>query len=176
VTIMGTGPGDLPMASPMFSRIATTAGAAVLVVLTGGVIADLPGQSTAVIIAAVAALLVSGGCVAWMLIARSISDWQATIAFVAAGVAGAVLTLLPGGPGFVVVGLAMAGLGIRLIPVRAVISGLVVFAALNLAFLLSGQAHSLPGLAGEDVGLAFIFAVGAFTRANRISHDKARAA
>jgi signal transduction histidine kinase len=173
---MGTGPGDLPMASPMFSRIATTAGVAVLVVLTGGVIADLPGQSTAVIIAAVAALLVSGGCVAWMLLARSISDWQATIAFAAAGVAGAVLTLLPGGPGFVVVGLAMAGLGIRLIPVRAVISGLVVFAALNLAFLLSGQAHSLPGLAGEDVGLAFIFAVGAFTRANRISHDKARAA
>jgi signal transduction histidine kinase len=160
----------------MFSRIATTAGIAVLVVLTGGVIADLPGRSTAVIIAAVAAMLVSGGCVVWMLAARSISDWQATIAFVAAGVGGAVLTLLPGGPGFVVVCLAMAGLGMRLVLVRAVVCVLVVFAAVNLALLLSGQGHSLASLAGEDVGVAFIFAVGAFTRANRISHDKARAA
>ena len=75
-----------------------------------------------------------------------------------------------------VVCLAMAGLGIRLVPVRAVICGLVVFAAVNLAFLLSGQAHSLASLAGEDVGVAFIFAVGAFTRANRISHDQAKAA
>jgi signal transduction histidine kinase len=70
----------------------------------------------------------------------------------------------------------MAGLGMRLPLVRAVTAGLVVFAAVNAAFLLVGQAHSLPSLASEDVGVAFIFAVGAFTRANRISHDKARAA
>ncbi|HXS64548.1 MAG TPA: hypothetical protein VN767_16955, partial [Streptosporangiaceae bacterium] len=170
-----TGRGDQPPGSPLFSRIATTAAVAVLVVLVGGVIADLPGRSPAVIAGALAALLISAGCVAFVVLAHSESDLQATIALLVAGVGGAVLTLLPGGPGFVVVCLAMAGLGMRLPPVRAVIAGLVVFAAVNAAFLLAGQAHSLASLASEDVGVAFIFAIGAFTRANRISHDKARA-
>ncbi len=173
---MTTGQGNLPTGSPLFSRIATTAAVAVLVVLVGGVIADLPGRSAAVIAVAVAALLVSAGCVAFVIFARSESDLQASIALVLAGMGGAVLTLLPGGPGFVVVCLGVAGLGMRLPLVRAVISALVVFASVNLAFVLSGQAHSLAGLAGEDVGVAFIFAIGAFTRANRISHDKAKAA
>jgi signal transduction histidine kinase len=170
-----TGQGNLPSASPLFSRIATMAAVAALVVLVGGVLADLPGRSPAVIAGAVATLLISGGCVAFVVLARAESDLRATIALMIAGVGGAVLTTLPGGPGFVVVCLAMAGLGMRLPPVRAVTAGLVVFAAVNAAFLLVGQAHSLPSLASEDVGVAFIFAVGAFTRANRISHDKARA-
>lgn len=72
--------------------------------------------------------------------------------------------------------LSMAGLGMRLVPLRAIIAGLVVFAAINAAFLLSGSGISLPALASEDVGVAFIFAVGAFTRSTRLSQDKARAA
>ena len=172
---MTTGRGELPPASPTFNRIATTAAAASLVVLAAGVIADLPGRSPGVIVGAVSALLISCGCVAWVVL-RSVSDLQATMGLVVAGVAGAVLTLLPGGPGFVIVCLAMAGLGMRLVPVRAIICGLAVFAAVDLAFLLDGQAHSLASLASEDVGVAFIFAVGAFTRSTRISQEKARAA
>ena len=169
------GQDELPPASPTFNRIATTAAAAVLVVLAAGVIADLPGRSAAVVVGALAALLISSGCVAGVVL-RPVSDLQATIGLIVAGVAGAVLTLLPGGPGFVIVCLAMAGLGMRLVPVRAIICGLIVFAAVNLAFLLSGGAHSLASLASEDVGVAFVFAVGAFTRSSRISQEKARAA
>src|SRR5262249_36965988 len=62
---------DLPPGSPMFSRIATTAAAAVLVVLAGSVIADLPGRSPAVIAGAVTALLVCGGCGPFLVLARS---------------------------------------------------------------------------------------------------------
>jgi signal transduction histidine kinase len=165
-----------PPPSPTFSRIAVTASAAVLVVLTGGVIADLPGRSAAVIAGAIAALLISCGCVAWVVLRHSVSDLQATIGLVVAGAGGAVLTLLPGGPGFVIVCLSMAGLGMRLAPLRAVICGLAVFAVVNLAFVLSGSGISLPALASEDVGVAFIFAVGAFTRSSRISQERARAA
>jgi signal transduction histidine kinase len=173
--VSSPGQGELPPASPTFNRIATTAAVAVLVVLAGGVIADLPGRSPAVVVGALTALLISSGCVARVVL-RPVSDLQATIGLLVAGVAGAVLTLLPGGPGFVIVCLAMAGLGMRLVPVRAVICGLVVFAAVNLAFLLTGGAHSLASLASEDVGVAFVFAVGAFTRSSRISQEKARAA
>ncbi|HET7015967.1 MAG TPA: histidine kinase [Streptosporangiaceae bacterium] len=165
-----------PPPSPTFNRIAVTASAAVVVVLTGGVMADLPGRSAVVIAGAIAVLLISCGCVAWVVLRHSVSDLQATIGLVVAGAGGAVLTLLPGGPGFVIVCLAMAGLGMRLVPIRAIICGLVVFAAVNLAIVLTGSGVSLPALASEDVGVAFIFAVGAFTRSSRISQEKARAA
>jgi signal transduction histidine kinase len=174
--VVTTGRGELPPPSPTFNRITITAAAAVIVVLTGAVIADLPGKSPAVIVGTMAALLISCGCVAWVILARALSDLQVTVALMIAGAGGAVLTLLPGGPGFVIVCLSMAGLGMRLVPLRAIISGLVVFAAVNTAFLLSGELHSLPSLASEDVGVAFIFAVGAFTRASRISQEKARVA
>src|SRR6185437_13410625 len=108
--------GELPPPSPTFNRITTTAAAAALVVLAGGVLADLPGRSPGVIVGAVVALLVSCGCVA-LVVFHTVSDLHATLALVVAGVGSAVLTLLPGGPGFVVVCLAMAGLGMRLVPV-----------------------------------------------------------
>jgi signal transduction histidine kinase len=162
--------------SPALSRIATIACACVLVILIGGVVADLPGQRPLVIGATIATLVIACASVSWVIAAKTVSDPQMIIGLTGAGLAGAGLSLLPGGPGFVVVGLALAGLGMRLQPARAIVAGLVVFAALNLTFLWSGQLHSLPGLASEDVGAAFIFAVGAFTRSTRISHEKARAA
>src|SRR5690348_16470200 len=99
--VVTTGRDDQPTSSPLFSRIATTTAVAVLVVLVGGVMADLPGRSPAVIAGALAALVISAGCVAFVVFAHSESDLQATIALMVAGVCGASLTLLPGGPGFV---------------------------------------------------------------------------
>jgi signal transduction histidine kinase len=171
-------PGDalaLPQ-SPALSRIATVACVAVLAVLTAGVIADLPGRRPLVIGVAVAALLIACASVGWVILAPMVSDTQMIAGLTVAGLCGAGLSLLPGGPGFVVIGLALAGLGMRLQPVRAIFAALIVFAALNLSFLWSSHLHSLPGLASEDVGAAFIFAVGAFTRSTRISQEKARAA
>ena len=162
--------------SPALNRIATVACVAVLAVLTAGVVADLPGRRPLVIGVAVATLLIGCASVGWVILAKTVSDTQMIAGLTVAGLAGAGLSLLPGGPGFVIVGLALAGLGMRLQPVRAISAALVVFAALNLTFLLSSHLQSLPGLASEDVGAAFIFAIGAFTRSTRISQEKARAA
>ena len=162
--------------SPALNRIATAACVAVLAVLIAGVVADLPGRRPLVIGVAVATLLIGCASVGWVILAKTVSDTQMIAGLTVAGLAGAGLSLLPGGPGFVIVGLALAGLGMRLQPVRAISAALVVFAALNLTFLLSSHLQSLPGLASEDVGAAFIFAIGAFTRSTRISQEKARAA
>jgi len=161
--------------SAALTRITVPAVIAVLVLVTAGVGLVLPGQSGWVIAGATAALLVAAVGAGWVVLSRSATDGQALAALTAVGLAGAFLALLPGAPGFVVIGLAMAGLGMRLPPPLALAGAITVFAALNLGFLLAGVT-SLPALGSEDIGAAFIFAVGAFIRSTRISQDKSRAA
>jgi hypothetical protein len=66
----------------------------------------------------------------------------------AAGLAGAVLTgLLPSGTGDLVIFIALIGLGMELPPRMAIPSGLIVFTAANLSFLLAAKL-SLTSLLG----------------------------
>ena len=136
-------------------------------------------RSPQVIGGAAAALLAASAGIGWVIFRESATDLEDLIALAAVGVAGVVLSsLLPGTPFLVY--LAMAGLGMRLPVVQALTAGLVVFAALNLAFLLaaplSPASPSPSSLAGQDLGAAFFFAIGAFARSARISRDISRAA
>ena len=57
----------------------------------------------------------------------------------------------------------------------AVTAGLIVLLAANLSFLLAGKL-SVADMAGNDLGAAFLFTVGAFTRSVRVAQARARAA
>jgi signal transduction histidine kinase len=63
----------------------------------------------------------------------------------------------------------------RLPPWSAFVTGLVIFAAANLAMQLAGKL-SVSNMVSEDVGAAFLFAVGVFTRSARVSQARARVA
>jgi signal transduction histidine kinase len=150
--------------------VAVFAAAAVGIAIAG------TGKSAAVFGGAVAALLVAVAGISVVFLRWPRAAGPDVAALVTAGLAGAVLAgLLPNTPGFVIVYLALAGLGMRLPPLLAVSAGLIVFAALNVAYLLAIQ-PSVSGLVSQDIGAAFVFAVGAFTRSARIAQEQARIA
>jgi signal transduction histidine kinase len=83
--------------------------------------------------------------------------------------------LLPSEAGYLIVFVALIGIGMELPPRLAFVAGLVVFAAVNLSFLV--LARLSPGnILGNDVGATFLFTVGLFIRATRASQARARAA
>jgi signal transduction histidine kinase len=173
---MGSLAGEEPLPlAPGLRRITTPACIAVLVLATVVVCLDLPRQDPPTIAVGAVALVVAAAGLSWAAFGRSETDRQVLVALTVAGLAGAVLALLPGAPGLVIVYAALAGLGMRLRPEPAIIAGLIVLAALNLAFLLDAK-PSLAVLASQDVGAGFVFAVGAFTRSARVAQEQSRAA
>ena len=166
---------DVPH-SAVLQRIAIPACAVILVLVTVSVIHELVGQSSPVIAAATVALVVGVGGIGWTVASGSEAEAPAVVALTAAGLAGAVLVgLLPTGPGYLVVFVALLALGMRLPPWSAFVTGLVIFVAVNLAMQLAGKL-SVSNMVSEDVGAAFLFAVGVFTRSMRVSQARARAA
>jgi signal transduction histidine kinase len=150
--------------------IALLAVAAVSVALAGR------GRSPVVVGGAIAAVAVAAGGTAVIFARREPSAGPDLAALVPVGLAGAALAwLMPSSLGFVVVYLALAALGMRLPLGLALTAGFAIFAALNLATALAGQL-SVAELASQDIGSAFVFAIGAFTRSARITQDQARAA
>ncbi len=152
----------------------------VVVISYGVTIAALPvhlhGRPPAVIAVATTALLVAIAGTAVAIIDRRGSDAESLAALAITGLAGAVLFgLVPSTPSYLIVSIALAGLGMRLHLLPAVISGLVVLGAANLAFLL-GPKLSVASLASQNIGAVFIFAVGAFARSARIAQQESRAA
>jgi signal transduction histidine kinase len=97
------------------------------------------------------------------------------VALTATGLAGILLCLVPGSPGFVIICLALAGLGIRLPPVPALVTALVIFTVANLTVLLVGK-ESAPVLIGQNTAAAFLFSIGVLSRSARISQETSRAA
>src|ERR1700728_56061 len=156
----------LPPPSAGLRRITAPISVAVFAVAAAGIaVAASHGTSAAVITGAAAALAVAAlGTVAthirW--------HWAAgpsVVVMAVVGLAGAVLAaLLPDTTGFVIVYLALAGLGMRLPPrpVPALAAGLVVFAALDIGLLTAPV--SVANLLSLDIGAVFVFAVGAFAR------------
>jgi signal transduction histidine kinase len=170
-----TSEGARPWAATGPQRIAVPVSAAVLIAVTTAVCLDLPGRSAGVIGASVAALAVAVAGVACVCL-LSVSARADTAALMAVGFAGTLLgAILPATPAFVLVYLALAGLGMRL-PLRpALTAAVVVFAAMNLAYFVAGKVPVL-GVASQDIGAAFLFAIGAFTRSSRIVQEQARVA
>jgi len=176
------GPSDTPPGVPGGLRwIALPASAAAILVTVVGVATNLPGQTTGVIVTAAVALGVGTAGSAWVTLVGSDALVLDLAALMAVGFAGVVLAgLLPETPGFVLVYLALAGIAMRAPPAPAIVLGLTVLAVLNLAYLLSGRevttGANVAGLVSQDIGAAFVFAVGAFTRSARIARDEATAA
>jgi signal transduction histidine kinase len=157
-------------------RITRPASAAIIVVVAVTVAAGAGGKSPAVIGAAAAALLAAAAGTALLQFGPGWPAAPDMAIRIAIGLAGAVLSgVLPATPAFVIVYLALAAIAIRLPPGRALAAAIIVFAAMNLAVLLANQ-FSAAGLASQDIGAAFVFAVGAFTRSARFAQDLARAA
>ncbi len=167
---------DDPPHSAVLQRIAIPACVAILVLVTLGVIHGMVGRSPAVIAAAAVALVVSFGGIGFIVASRSGVQTPAVVALTAAGLAGAVLVgLSPSGPGYLVVFVALLGVGMQLAPRSAFVTGLVIFAAANLAMVLAAKL-SVSNMVSQDVGAAFLFAVGVFTRSTRVSQARARVA
>jgi signal transduction histidine kinase len=162
--------------SPALRKVALPACAVVLALVVAGTIQAMLGQVPPVIAAAAAALLVTVGGAGWIFLTRNGPVLRSLAGLTAVGLAGAVLTgLLPSGTGYLAIFIALIGLGMELPPRMAIPSGLIVFLAANLSFLLAARL-SLASLVSQDVAAAFLFTVGAFTRSVRVSQARARAA
>jgi signal transduction histidine kinase len=162
--------------SPQLRRIALTIVTAAIALATASVASSVTGSSASVTAAAVAALLTAAAGVTVVAVRRQPAGGVDVAALIVTGLAGAVLSgLVPGPAGFLLVSISLGGLAMILELVPACAAGLLVLAAATAVVLISGQAH-LGNIAGPDIGAAFTFAVGAFTRSARISQNAARAA
>ncbi|HUC58883.1 MAG TPA: histidine kinase [Streptosporangiaceae bacterium] len=156
--------------------ITTPVCVAVVIVAVVGVAAALPGAAAVVIATAATALLAGAAGVAVVVLGPADAPAADVTALIVTGLAGVVLAgLLPNTPGIILVYLAMAGLAMRAQLRVASVLGLVIFGGLNLAYLLAGKL-SVADLASQDLGVVFVFAVGAFTQSARISQERARQA
>jgi signal transduction histidine kinase/DNA-binding response OmpR family regulator len=173
----GLNPGDGPSLAIFGLRwIAVPVGVAAVIVSIAGVVPALPAEPPGVIAAAAIALL-AGICGVAIVVYRPTKPLAVDLtALVVTSLAGVVLAgLLPDTPGIVLVYIAMAGLAMRApLPLAAAL-GLVVFGTVNLAYLLAGKL-SVADLASQDLGVVFVFAIGAFTRSARSAQEHARQA
>lgn len=169
------GSDDLAQAATL-RRITLPACVIIIVFVTIGAVGGMLSQSAPGIAASAAALVVSVAGLTWVVLIGTETSAQTFIALTAVGLAGAVqVSLLPNEAGYLIVFVALIGMGMDLPPRLSLAAGLIVFAAANLAFLLAARL-SLGNTLGNDVGAIFLFTVGLFTRATRESQARARAA
>ena len=166
---------ELPQ-SAMLRSISLTASTVIVVLVTIGTVSGMIGKPPLVVAADAAALAVSVAGLAWVVVIGAETSAQTLIALTAVGLSGAVqVAFLPGEGGYLIVFVALIGIGIDLPPRLALAAGLVLLAAANFSFLVFARIS--PGnLIGNDVGAAFLFTVGLFIRATRTSQARARAA
>jgi signal transduction histidine kinase len=168
-------PGDYQLQpSAMLHRLGLSGCAAISLLVTLGVIHGMTGRSPAVVASSAIALVVALSGMGYVVLAESRAGSRLA-ALTVAGLAGAALVaLLPEASGYLVIYVAVIGLGMELTPVLALPAALVVFAAANLALLLVARL-SLTNVVSNDVGTAFLFTVGVFARTMRVSQARARA-
>ena len=166
---------ELPRSEALRS-ISLTACAVIVVLVTLSTVGGMLGKAPLVIAACAVALAVFIAGVAWVIVIGTRTAAQTLITLTAVGLSGAVqVAFLPEEGGYLIVFVALIGIGMDLPPRLALPAGLVVFAAVNFAFLVIARIS--PGnVIGNDVGAAFLFTVGLFTRATRVSQARARAA
>jgi signal transduction histidine kinase len=162
--------------STMLRLISLPACAIIVVFVTIGAVGGMISQSAPAMAASAAALVVSVAGLAWVVFIGTETSAQTMIGLTAVGLAGAVqVGLLPNEAGYLIVFVALIGIGMNLPPRLSLVAGLIVFAAANLSFLLAARL-SVGNVLGSDVGAIFLFTVGLFTRATRESQARARAA
>jgi signal transduction histidine kinase len=162
--------------SAILRLIALPACAVIVVFVTIGAVHGMLGQSPAAIAVSAAALVVSVAGLTWVVLIGTETSAQTMIGLTAAGLAGAVqVALLPEESGYLIIFVALIGIGMELPPRLSLAAGLAVFAAANISFLVFARLSPL-NVIGNDVGAAFLFTVGLFIRSARASQARARAA
>jgi len=160
----------------MLRLIAPPACAIIVVFVTIGAIGGMLGQSPGAMAASAATLVVSVAGLTWVVLIGTETSAQTMIGLTAVGLAGAVqVALLPTEAGYLIIFVALIGIGTELPPRLSLTAGLVVFAAANISFLVFARLAPLNTL-GNDVGALFLFTVGLFIRSSRASQATARAA
>jgi signal transduction histidine kinase len=162
--------------SAMLRAISLPATAIIVVFVTIGAVGGMISQSAPTMAASAAALVVSVAGLAWVVFIGTETSTQTMVALTAVGLAGAVqVGLLPNEAGYLIVFVALIGMGIELPSRLSLIAGLIVFVGVNLSFVLAAR---LPAgnILGNDVGALFLFTVGLFIRSARASQATARAA
>jgi signal transduction histidine kinase len=173
--------------SPGLRRISLAAAFAALVLAAVAVGTHVGGRSAPVTATATLALVVVAGALAWIFYGPAMAEAPHLGALVVTGLGGAVLAgLFPATVSFIIVCVALGGTGMLLALRPALVAGTLLLAAANLAGLLvlvathpGYLAHgnlSVPSLISQDLGAAFVFAIGAFTRSARISQATAHGA
>lgn len=158
-------------------RIAVAVGAAGLLVAGFSVILATPGHSQVIQEGAIATLLVVVAGAAAVLVRRPGEGGPSLTALVILGLAGAALAmLLPQTQAYLILYLALAGLGLRtsMRAWPAIATVVAIFAVMNVGyFLFADGSQGVTGWITQDIALVFIFS---FMRATRLAEERARAA
>ena len=156
-------------------RIAVAVGAAGLLVAGFSVILATAGHPPDIQEGAIATLLVVVAGAAAVLVRRPGEGGPSLTALVILGLAGAALAiLLPQSQAYLILYLALAGLGLRtsMRAWPAIATVVAIFAFMNVGYFLFTDG-SVTGWITQDIALVFIFS---FMRATRLAEERARAA
>ncbi|MGH3210552.1 MAG: histidine kinase, partial [Trebonia sp.] len=161
--------------SAMLRFISLSACAIIVVFVTITAVHGMLGKTAPVVAASAVALAVAVIGLAWVIVFGTETTARTMIALLAVGLAGAVqVGVLPEEAGYLVIFVALIGIGMELPPLLALTAGFVVFAAANISFLVAARL-SLSNIVSNDVGAAFLFTVGLFIRSARASQARAHA-
>jgi signal transduction histidine kinase len=156
-------------------RIAVAVGAAGLLAAGFSVILATAGHPPDIQEGAIATLLVVVAGAAAVLVRQPGEGGPSLIALVILGLAGAALAiLLPQSQAYLILYLALAGLGLRtsMRAWPAIATVVAIFAFMNVGYFLFTDG-SVTGWITQDIALVFIFS---FMRATRLAEERARAA
>jgi signal transduction histidine kinase len=161
--------------SALLRWISLSATTIISVFVTLTAIHGMLGKTAPVVAASAVALAVAVVGLAWVVLIGSETTARTMTVLTAVGLAGAVqVGLLPEEAGYLIIFVALIGIGMELPPRLALTAGFIVFAAANLSFLVAARLTP-SNIVGNDVGAAFLFTVGLFISSARASQARARA-
>ena len=161
--------------SAMLRLISMSACAIIVVFVTLIAVHGMFGKTAPVVAGSALALAVAVIGLAWVVVIGTETTALTMTVLTAVGLAGALqIGLLPEEAGYLIIFVALIGIGMELPPLPALTAGLIVFAAANLSFLVAARL-SATNIVSNDVGAAFLFTVGLFIRSARASQARASA-
>jgi signal transduction histidine kinase len=161
--------------SAMLRLISQSACAIIAVFVTLIAVHGMLGKTAPVVAASAVTLAVAVFGLVWVVVIGTETTARTMTVLTAVGLAGAwQVGLLPEEAGYLIVFVALIGIGMELPPLPALTAGLIVIAAANLSFLVAARL-SPSNIVSNDVGAAFLFTVGLFVRSARASQARARA-
>jgi signal transduction histidine kinase len=161
--------------SAMLRLISLSACTIIVVFVTIADIDGMLGKTAPVVASSAVALAVAVTGLAWVVVIGSETTARTMTVLTAVGLAGALqVGLLPEEAGYLIIFVALIGIGMELPLLPALTAGFVVFAAANVSFLVAARLP-LSNIVSNDVGAAFLFTVGLFIRSARASQARARA-